>query len=211
MTKQEVSVITPIMAKPIKRFLESRCIPLHLADRYCFEAVIYSEKRHHNIHYLGFLSNNFGLIYKSPWGVTGSMTVGITTITLDGIRCLEKTHTAVVVFSGFMDFLSYLALKGLDAPECDVIVLNGCSNVEKGMRFIRQHAFVFCYFSMDERGRKCQKYLEQNLEGCSIVDRSDRYEGEDDLNSLLIKKRHERTAPGRSRRRNSKSEKADKG
>lgn len=30
-----------------------------------------------------------------------------------------------------MDFLSYLALKNLDEPVCDVLILNGCSNVEK--------------------------------------------------------------------------------
>lgn len=204
-------VISPIAAKPLQRYLESRCIPMHIANRYIFEVVIFNEKRHRNIHYLGFFSNNFGVIYKSAWGVTGSISVGITTITRDGVRCLQKTHPVVVLFSGFMDFLSYLALKDLDSPDCDVIVLNGCSNVEKGMRFLRQHIYVYCYLSLDERGRKCQKYLDENLKGCIIVDRSDRYEGAEDLNSLLIKKRTEETAPVRSGRRKASLKKADKG
>lgn len=110
-----------------------------------------------------------------------------------------------------MDFLSCLALKNLDEPVCDVLILNGCSNVEKGMRFLRQHTFVFCYLSLDERGRKCQKYIESNLDTSIIYDRSDRYEGEEDLNSLLVKMRSKKTAPVGPRRRKASLKKADKG
>lgn len=211
MAKLEVFVVSPIETKALKKYLESKCISMRLADKYCFEAIIYCEKRHQNLHHIGFFSNNFGFIYKSSWGMTGSRNVGITTITKNGVRCIQPTHQVVLVFSGFMDFLSYLTLKGLDEPECDVLILNGCSNVEKGMRFLRQHLYVFCYLSLDERGRKCQKYIENTLNGNLIVDRSDRYGGAEDLNGLLVKTMTEETASASApRRRKSKSKKADK-
>ena len=206
MAKQEIRILIPIRSYSLKHYLDSRCIPLRLADQYLSEAIIFSDKLCRNVHYLLFITNNLGLVYKSPWGLTGSRNAGVTTMTKNGLRCLIPTHEAVVVFSGFMDFLSYLVIKGLDRPECDAIVLNGCSNVEKGMRFMRQHLYVFCYLSMDESGRKCQKHLEEHLMGCIIVDRSDTYGGENDLNSYLIRIHNKETAPEFPRRHKSKSE-----
>jgi len=194
MAKLKASIVPTIETKALRRFLEDRCIPLELAQRYCFEAVMYCRKRDEDVHYLGFLTNNLGLVYKAPWGLTGSRNSGITTFTGDGMRCTRVTSDRVLVFSGFMDFLSYLALEGLEEPTCDVLVLNGCSNVEKGMRFLRQHGSVHCYLSLDERGRRCQRRIEDSLEEGAVCDCSAIYDGEEDLGGLLVKVRGRKSA-----------------
>lgn len=210
MAKSGIHIVYPIETLSLKKYLESRCIHMRLANKYCVEAIVKNEKRKNRLHYVGFVSNNLGIIYKSAWGVTGSILVTITTITKQGMRRTEPTSKELLVFSGFMDFLSYLELKDLDEPECDVLVLNGCSNVEKGMRFMRQHLYVFCYFSLDERGRKCQRHIDENLKGCIIMDCSDRYEGCEDLNAYLVKRRTEEAAPFNPRRPKASLKKADK-
>lgn len=88
------------------------------------------------------------------------------------------------IFEGFMDFLSYLTMKGKEIAPC--IVLNSVSNVHRVVTYLREHHIgcVRAFLDNDEAGRRAMQVLQSA--GMSAEDMSRHYGGYKDLNEYHV-------------------------
>ena len=88
------------------------------------------------------------------------------------------------IFEGFMDFLSYLTMKGKEIAPC--IVLNSISNVHRAVTYLREHHIgcVRAFLDNDEAGRGAMQVLQSA--GMSVEDMSRHYGGYKDLNEYHV-------------------------
>ena len=88
------------------------------------------------------------------------------------------------IFEGFMDFLSYLTMKGKEiAPS---LVLNSVSNIHRAVTYLREHHIgcVRAFLDNDEAGRRAMQVLQSA--GMSAEDMSRHYGGYKDLNEYHV-------------------------
>ncbi|EKY00959.1 hypothetical protein HMPREF9134_01307 [Porphyromonas catoniae F0037] len=78
------------------------------------------------------------------------------------------------LFEGFIDFLSYLTMKGKEA-QASSIILNSVSNIHKAVVYLREHHIseVRAFLDSDEAGRKALQYLREA--GIEVKDMSGLY------------------------------------
>lgn len=156
-------------------YLRERNIDLSAARKYCQE-VRYSigGKEYFAI---GFKNNAGGWELRNPNFKGSSTPKNITTIRND-----SKT---VMVFEGFMDFLSYLSLKQNPSPTIDTTVLNSVTNLTKAVPFLQSHRTIHAFLDNDEAGRKALEKLRASVPSSEVVDQSVFYRNHKDLNDYL--------------------------
>jgi hypothetical protein len=96
----------------------------------------------------------------------------------------DHKHPDCLVFEGFMDYLSFMTLKGNPHPEQNSIILNSVTNLSKVKPFISSHQRIYTYFDNDDAGRKATAGLKAVCKNLS--DQSVHYAGHNDLNAFLI-------------------------
>ncbi|MFM9947701.1 MAG: toprim domain-containing protein [Saprospiraceae bacterium] len=67
----------------------------------------------------------------------------------------QGATASILAFEGFIDFLSYLTDKNLEAPAEDVVILNSASFGKAAMELIEQGAYlqIFTFFDNDKAGQ----------------------------------------------------------
>ncbi|MER0439667.1 toprim domain-containing protein [Emticicia sp. W12TSBA100-4] len=98
-----------------------------------------------------------------------------------------KSKVAVLVFEGFMDFLSYLTIKNIETPEFDTIVLNSTKNLHLANDLLSNYAKIFCVLDTDKTGKKAFLEIFGNCQKSKVIDCSVRYARFGDLNEWLMK------------------------
>ena len=93
-----------------------------------------------------------------------------------------------MVFEGFMDFLSYLSLKGNPSPTIDTTILNSVANLKKAIPFLQSHRTVHAFLDNDEAGRESLASLRKSLSDLDVVDQSAFYRNHKDLNDYWQEK-----------------------
>ena len=151
---------------------KQRCIDLDIAKYYCSE-VHYSiaSKPYFAI---GFKNDAGGWELRNAWFKGSSTPKSITTI--------DNNSDAVMVFEGFIDFLSYLSLKGSPSPTIDTAVLNSVANLTKSIPFLQSHRTVHAFLDNDEAGRKSLVNLCDLLPNADVIDQTAFYRNYKDLN-----------------------------
>ena len=96
----------------------------------------------------------------------------------------ETNNASHCIFEGFMDFLSYLTMKGKELVPC--LVLNSVSNIHRAVAYLREHhiAYVRAFLDNDEAGRQALQVLQSA--GMSVEDMSRHYGGYKDLNEYHV-------------------------
>lgn len=61
-------------------------------------------------------------------------------------RAMSASHASVMVFEGFIDFLSYLSLANNIHPVSDTVVLNSVVNLSKAVPFLNRHSVIHAFF-----------------------------------------------------------------
>lgn len=104
------------------------------------------------------------------------------------------------LFEGFIDFLSYLTMKGKEATPAS-IVLNSVGNIRKAIAYLREHHIseVRAFLDNDEAGRQALQSLK--LAGLRVEDMSQHYAGYKDLNEWLSAERKSQKQALPTRRR----------
>lgn len=92
-------------------------------------------------------------------------------------------HPDCLVFEGFMNYLSFMTLKGNPHPEQNTVVLNSVTNLAKAKPFIASHEQVYAYLDNDDTGRKATAELKAACKNLS--DQSVHYRPHNDLNAYL--------------------------
>lgn len=105
------------------------------------------------------------------------------------ITTIRNGSDTVMVFEGFIDFLSYLSLKENSSPSIDSAVLNSVTNLTKAIPFLESHRTVHAFLDNDDAGRKALANLRASIPSSEVVDQSAFYRQHKDLNDYWQSKR----------------------
>ena len=119
-------------------------------------------------------------------GATASFHVGNDPMAFESGRAMPASHASVMIFEGFIDFLSYLSLANNIHPVSDTVVLNSVVNLSKAVPFLNRHSVIHAFFDNDETGRKTTSDLHRLCPRSEIIDQSCFYRRYKDVNDYLI-------------------------
>lgn len=155
-------------------YLRERGIDPKIAAAYCREIrYTINDKSYFAI---GFRNDAGGWELRSEHFKGGSTPKHITT--------LDNGSNTILVFEGFMDFLSYLTLKENAHPTCDTAVLNSVVNLPKALPFLERHAVIHTFLDNDEAGRKATAAIIRQCPRSQVVDQAF-YRDYKDVNEYL--------------------------
>ena len=175
---------------PLIEYALSRRVPKLILDRYCDEVTYGVTSRPGSSFFaIGFKNNSGGYVLRSSVAKICSSS-DITTLGPDGNITEEVKCKKVVVFEGFIDFLSLLAYNEKEVPGHDCCILNSVSNLDRALPWITAHEKVMVFADNDSAGRETlQKILDcvsASAEDVCVYDMADLYEGYKDLNEKLV-------------------------
>ena len=130
---------------------------------------------------VGFRNDAGGWELRNPQFKGSSTPKNITT--------LNNGSDTAMVFEGFIDFLSYLSLKGNLSPSIDTAVLNSVTNLQKAVPFLARHSVIHAFLDNDDAGRKALARLEESVPSSEVIDQSVFYRDYKDLNDYWQEKR----------------------
>lgn len=196
-----------------------RHIPLPLARRYCRQitySTVFEDGHKFNTTSFGFENLHGEYTVRNMSTKSNALryvemgALNVSVINADGSRphidpvegnrrpsaaTIAPTSGSVMVFEGFIDFLSFLAWtsdrRREGVPETsDVVVLNSVANVRQTLEYLASHGSVFTYLDNDNAGKKAtaeiRDYLERNAKGVSFRDVSPSYAGHNDVNEAYV-------------------------
>lgn len=168
----KVKDVRPLQNPALITYLSERSIRIDIAREYCREVhYTVAEKAYYAV---GFRNDAGG------WELRSRYFKGCTS---KAPTIQNQGHTACLVFEGFMDYLSFITLKGQSHPIQDIVVLNSVANLSRALPFIASHERVYAYLDNDEAGRKTTAKLKTACRNLS--DRSMHYCRHKDLNEYL--------------------------
>ncbi len=106
------------------------------------------------------------------------------------ITIFDYKTEKVLLFEGFMDFLSYLTAKNIKKPNHTTIVLNSAVHMRRAIEYIRKNEQIntISYFrDRDNAGVESLLKLQDEFQSHKILDESEKYPHNKDLNEWLIK------------------------
>jgi DNA primase len=172
--ENKIENIIPITHPKLIAWVQERKIDLDLANLYCRE--IHYQNQSGQFFSIGFGNDKDGYELSSPTGFKGCFPPkDIKTIRNDGDVCL--------VFEGFWDFLSYLAIQKVEQTKHDVAVLNSEEKKEKAMNFLKRHNSIYTYLDNDDAGRKATELIKSA--NSTAYNRPTQYAEYKDLNDYL--------------------------
>lgn len=187
--KSRIERVQEIRNYNLCRYLDSRKIPLDLANRYCKEVVLYSPTKKKYFSMLGFPNNAGGYAMSSPNGFKLSTGGGPTIMNHEGTLTQVPTTEKVAVFEGYFDFLSWQVMQNNEKPSCDTVVLNSVSNIQKAADYIQAHDTALCFLDNDKAGQTCLNTIQAMMGKEQVRDMSILYNGHKDLNEMLQESR----------------------
>jgi len=168
----KVESILPLTHPALFDYLKERNINTDIAKHYCSE-----------VHYSIADKNYFAIGFPNDaegWELRNRDFKG--SISPKNITTINNSSDSVMVFEGFMDFLSYLSLKQNSSPTIDTTVLNSTANLSKAIPFLQSHKTVHVFLDNDEAGRKSLVSLRELLTSSEVIDQSVFYRNHKDLN-----------------------------
>lgn len=168
-------------------YLQSRCIAPAVASEHCRE-----------VHYTVGGKSYFAVGFPNDaggWELRNARFKGC--ISPKHVTTLDNGNGTVLVFEGFMDFLSYLTLKKTPCPAADCAVLNSVVNLPEALPFLQRHRTIRAFLDNDEAGHSATERIVHSCTGSDVVDQSCFYRQNKDLNDFL-QARNRR--PGNERR-----------
>lgn len=169
--------VSPLRNTVLLDYLAKRGIPSGIAGRECVE--VHYRMRGKWYFGIGFRNRKSGMEIRNPY-FKGSTSPKDITHLRHGSGGDGKT--TVLVFEGFMDYLSYLALKqGQPVPDC--VVLNSVSNLPGALDVLKGYGHVCCFLDNDDAGRKTTEEIRRR---CGrVTDKAVYYLPHKDLNEFL--------------------------
>jgi hypothetical protein len=172
-------------------YAASRAVSKEILEKYCEEVIYHVETAPEKQFFaIGFKNNSGGYVLRSSISKKCSSS-DITTLNPQGELTEKATGDKVLVFEGFMDFLSWMTDVKQLAPEYDCCILNSVTNIGKALPWIMQHTNIAAFMDNDQAGKDTlQKIMESAQETAEhdicVYDMSRLYEGYNDLNEKLM-------------------------
>ena len=164
--------VVPLIHPLLLNYLKQRSINIDIAQCYCSE-----------VHYSIAGKNYFAIGFQNDsgsWELRNRDFKG--SVSPKDITTINNNNNTVMVFEGFMDFLSYLSMKQNSSPTIDTAILNSTANIIKAIPFLESHKTVHAFLDNDEAGRKSLVSLHELLISSEVVDQSAFYQKYKDLN-----------------------------
>lgn len=177
----------PLRSPVLIQYLETRCIPVEIAARFCKEVdfVLYGKQ----YTAIGFQNKEGGYELRNENFKGSSAPKDITFI--------DNGRDQVAVFEGFFSFLSFQRINHhQQAPLSNYLILNSLSFLEKSRPLMEQHKQVHLVLDRDTSGKNfTHQALQWDTE--KYKDRSKFYHPHKDLNDWLT---HHQYRRGQSQR-----------
>ncbi|MBP1615867.1 MAG: primase [Bacteroidetes bacterium] len=165
-----ITDIQPLTHPALLDYLRERSINTDIAKQYC-SAIHYSiaDKPYFAV---GFRNDTGGWELRNRYFKGSTSSKNITTI--------NNNNDAVMLFEGFMDFLSYLSLKQNASPTIDSAILNSIANLPKAIPFLQTHQTIHAFLDNDDAGKRAVQSLSPVCK--EVIDQSVFYRNHKDLN-----------------------------
>ena len=171
----------PLAEISLLKYLEKRCIPLDIAEKFCKEIdfLLYGKNRT----VIGFQNNAGGYELRSAH-FKGSSSP-------KEVPFFDHNKEELKVFEGFFNFLSHQAINKQDIdPLTNFLVLNSLSFFLNQRERMEQHQQIHLFLDRDSAGIKfTQAALQWSKK---FVDQSHVYKKYKDLNEFFIKQKEQR-------------------
>ena len=171
--------VLPITHPALIKYLEERCIDVETARTVCKE--LHFDTRGKHYFGIGFPNIAGGYEIRNPFFKGCIAPKDISHF------YAEEPKKVCLVFEGFMDFLSFMTLRGKEndgLKRQDYLVLNSVTNIHKAAKRLSRYDSVQCFLDNDEAGRNAYLQLSKEL-GKPVTDASTLYNGFKDLNEYL--------------------------
>lgn len=174
-SKIEIIKITPIFSGALLSYLSKRGISITLADQFLKEITYTNNCRQY--YAIGFKNDKEGWELRSAHFKGSSAPKFLTHI--------DNNFTAIAVFEGFLDFLSFLQLTSGSggSPKNDYLILNSLSFVQKAIEILRDYEGVSLFLDNDKAGDDHTLIFQSDLE--QAEDKRGLYKNVKDLNDFL--------------------------
>lgn len=183
----QIQQVKLLFSFPLKDYLaKTRKINLDIASRYIKEVHCQIKATNKTFYAIGFPSGStYALRNKNFKGFAG---------TGANISIFDYQTSNVLVFEGFIDFLSYLTAKDINEPPYTTVVLNSSAMIGRLINYVQSQSHVSSvdYFrDRDElegknTGLKTLSDLKKQLPTIKIHDKSEAYSDYKDLNDWLV-------------------------
>lgn len=191
------SASAPFTRRKLIEYAESRAVSREVLERFCEEIVYHIEgTADRRFFAIGFRNNAGGYVLRSSVAKRCSSS-DITTLGPDGRITDRVSGDKVLVFEGFMDFLSWLTNIRQETPQYDCCILNSVANIGRALPWITAHCSIAAFMDNDRAGREALQKIIDNMpetaEDVCVYDMAKLYEGYNDLNEKLsdeMKKEH---------------------
>jgi len=158
-------------------YLDSRKIKSHIAKKYCKEVSFKLKDR--NFYAIGFQNDSKGYELRCKY-FKGSCTPKDVTL-------IKNNADILLVFEGFIDFLSWFDCKLFFVGDHDYLILNTLSFLNKSKALIKEYNEVLLFLDNDEAGKKAAaELIGSSLSKC--IDMSMGYSEFKDLNDSLFRR-----------------------
>ncbi|PNW27215.1 toprim domain-containing protein [Formosa algae] len=174
-TNIQIKKLCQIQNPALIGYLKSRKINIDEALKYCKE-IYYTEGGIKTFFGIGFKNDSDGFEFRNKYFKSCLINKNTTTI-LNGSDTL-------LVFEGFIDFLSHRSLKPTELME-DYIILNSTSLVSRIITILPNYNVVKTYLDRDDSGRKATLIIKENCNN-EFQDGSSLYTNYKDLNEYLM-------------------------
>lgn len=175
----------PLSNSALTRYLNrERAVDPVIARNYIKEVYFHNTKNRKNYFALGFENLSGGYEIRNAFfkGSLGKKDLSL----LKG----KDGGGEVLVFEGFMDFLSYLTDINRKTVQSDVLILNSVSFTRKAKQLIMAQGYdrVLAFLDNDKKGRETLASFEELP--VPVISCGHRYEGFKDYNEYLKQKRN---------------------
>lgn len=157
-------------------YLIERKINVQLAKKYCSE-IHYSFDSIKKYFAVGFKNDLNGHELRNKYfkGCFGKK----------AITHFNNQSEQVLVFEGFIDFLSYLTInKNVKNKSEDYLILNSLTLLKKSKSILSNYSEAILFLDNDKSGKQASNYLKKELK--AVIDKSSFYNNYKDLNDYLI-------------------------
>ena len=151
--------VKPLAHPKLLEYLQTRKIDWDTASKYCRE--VHYQTGGRNYFAIGFANDAGGFALRNPQFKGCLSPNHITTI--------ERKTGTVLLFEGFMDYLSLITLQPEQA-NISAVVLNSVNNLEKALPFLSKHSSINAYLDNDDGGKRTLgklKDLHYPVKNCS--------------------------------------------
>lgn len=162
----------------VLQYLSSRGISEEVARRYCFQVNYENNDRQYCA--IGFRNWAGGIELRSANFKS--------CIAPKDVSYIDNSGNKLLVFEGFMDFLSYWMLPVFQISDANFLILNSTSQLKRAHEFLAATGPKYLFLDNDKAGFETAAYIKHNYP--NVIDMAVMYAGCKDLNDFLTQNQH---------------------